>query len=146
MDRHSGEGGSTSILNPLALTYQFGRSSATPDRKRTAEITGHPPQPTVKHHVVYREGTDNVRSEASFGHGPGFHSKKREGTDRTRPEARPMQGRGEVGGSYYKNKTLKIPQTGGSPGVFFFRQDENFSQGGFKREQQCWTRASQRES
>ena len=54
VERHSVEGGSTSILNPLALTYHFGRASARPDRKRTAEITGHPPQPTVKHHVVDR--------------------------------------------------------------------------------------------
>ena len=104
MDRHSGEGGSTSILNPLALTYHFGPASATPDRKRTSEIIGHPPQTTVKQHNSDREGTYNVRLEAIFGHRIGVHSSKREGADGTRPEARPTQGRGEVGGSYYKNK------------------------------------------
>ena len=58
MDRHSGEGGSNSIFNPLALTYHFGQASATTDRKRAADITGHPPHPTVKHHVVNIEGRD----------------------------------------------------------------------------------------
>ena len=42
VERHSGEGGSTSILNPLALTYHFRQVSATPDSKRTAEITRAP--------------------------------------------------------------------------------------------------------
>ena len=77
------------------MTYHFGRASATLDRKRTAEITGHLPQPTVKHHVLDIEGTENVRSEASFVDGLGVHSRKREGEDGTRPEARPTQsGRG----------------------------------------------------
>ena len=40
MERHSGEGGSTSILNPLALTYHFGRASATPDRKEPPRSPG----------------------------------------------------------------------------------------------------------
>ena len=129
MERHSGEGGSTSILNPLALTYHFGQALATPDRKRNAEITGHPPHPTVKHHVVNIEGRDNVMSEASFRDGLGVHSRKREGEDR-KPEARPTQSRREVGGSAYKNKVLKIPQTGGILGVYLRERTETLVKGG----------------
>ena len=66
MERRSVEGGATSILNPLALTYHFGQASATPDRKRAAKITGHPPHPTVKNYVVNEEGGDNVMMVASF--------------------------------------------------------------------------------
>ena len=95
MERHSGEGGSTSILNPLALTYHCGRATSTSVRRRTANITEHRPQPAVKHHVVDREGLENFRLEASFGDGLGVHSRKKEGADGTRPEARPTQsGRG----------------------------------------------------
>ena len=129
MERHSVEGGSTSILNPLALTYQFGQESATPDRKRTAESTRHPPHPTVKHHVVNREGRENIMLEASFRDGLGVHSRKREGEDR-KTEVRPTPSRREVGGSAYKNKILKIPQTGGSPGVFLARKDKNIGKKG----------------
>ena len=128
MDRHSGEGGSTSILNPLALTYHLGQASATPNKKITNEITGHPPHPTVIHYVVNREGRDNVMLEASFGDGVGVHSRKLEGEDR-KPETRPTPSRRELGGSAYKNKILEIPQTGGSPGVFLTRKDENIGQG-----------------
>ena len=67
VERHSVEGGATSILNPLALTYHFGKVSVTPDRKKAGEITGHPPHPTVRNNVVNEEGWDNVMSEASFG-------------------------------------------------------------------------------
>ena len=65
--------------------------------------------------------------EASFRDGLGIHSRKREGEDR-KPEARPTPSRREVGGSAYKNKILKIPQTGGSPGIFSARKDENIGQ------------------
>ena len=121
VERHGGEGGSTSILNPLALTYHFGQASATPDRKRTAKITGHPPHPIVKHHVVNREGRDNVMSEASFRDGLGVRSRKREGKQ-SKPEAISTPSRREAGGSAYKNKILKSPQTGESPGVFIARK------------------------
>ena len=66
VERHSVEGGATSILNPLALTYHFGQASATPDKKRAGEITGHPLHPTVRNHVVHEEGGDNIMPEASF--------------------------------------------------------------------------------
>ena len=70
---------------PSGTDLPLWSSISNAESKRTAEITGHPPQPTVKHHVVDREGTDNVRSEAIFGHGLGVHSRKREGTDVVRP-------------------------------------------------------------
>ena len=97
VERHSVEGGSTSILNPLAQTYHFGQASATPDRKRTAEIIGHLPHPTVKNHVVNEEGRDNGMLEASFWEGLGVHSRKREGENR-KLEAKPTPSRREVGG------------------------------------------------
>ena len=124
VEKHSGEGGLTSIFNPLALICHFGLASSTPYRKRTAEITGHPPRPTVKQNVLNIEGRDNVMLEASFQDGLGVHSRKREGEDR-KPEARPTPSRREVGGSAYKNKILKIPQTGRSPGNFFARQEKS---------------------
>ena len=145
VERHSLEGGSTSTLNPLALTYHFGQASATPDRKRTAKITGHPPNPTVKHHVVNREGRDNVMLESSFRDGLGVHSRKREGEDR-KPEARPTPSRREVGGYADKNEILKTPQNGGSLGVFLARKDKTIGQGGVHKKKQGWTGASQRES
>ena len=98
MERHSVEGGATSILNPLALTYHFGQASATPDRKRAGKITGHPPHPNVRNQVVHEEGGDNVMLEASFWDVRGAHSRKWEGDDR-KPEARPTPSRREVGGS-----------------------------------------------
>ena len=91
VERHSGEGGSTSILNPIALTYHFGRATSTPVRRITANITGHRPQPAVKHHVVDRYGTDNVILDASFGDCLGVHSRKWDGAERTRPGARETQ-------------------------------------------------------
>ena len=65
----------------------------------------------------------------SFQEGLGVHSRKREGEDR-KPEARPTPSRREVGGSAYKNKILKIPQTGRSPGVFLARKDKNIGKKG----------------
>ena len=52
VERHSVEGGVMSILNHLAITYYFGQASATPDRKRSSESTGHPSHPTIRNHVV----------------------------------------------------------------------------------------------
>ena len=95
MERRSVEGGSTSILNPLALTYHFGQASATPERKRAADIIRQPPHPTVKKHVVNEEGRDNVMSDASVWDVLGFHFRKREEGDK-KPEARPTPSRREV--------------------------------------------------
>ena len=66
METHSVEGGATSILNPLVLNYHFGQASATPDKKRSTESTGHLPHPTVRNHVVNEERADKVMSGASF--------------------------------------------------------------------------------
>ena len=82
MERHSGEGGAPSVLNPLALTYHFGRATSTPDGSRTSDITRHQPQPAVKNNVAERDGADNSISDASFGDGRGVHSMKRDGADR----------------------------------------------------------------
>ena len=110
VERHSGEGGSTSILNPLSLTYHFGRAKSTPVRRRTDEITGNRTEPSVKHHVVDKEEPDNVISDASFGYCLGVHSKKRDEADRTRQEARATQSLREVGGSSHKKKNETGPQ------------------------------------
>ena len=127
VERRSVEGGSTSILNLLALTYHFGQASATPERKRAAKITGHPPHPTVKKHVVNKEVRENVMSDASVWDVLGFHSRKREEDDR-KPEARPTPSRRKVRDYSGNKKILKSPQTGGSPGVFFAREDESSGQ------------------
>ena len=68
-------------------------------------------------------------SDASVWGVLGFHSRKREEDDR-KTEARPMPSRREVR-DYSDNliKKLKGPQTGGSPDVFFAREDENSGQG-----------------
>ena len=58
---------------------------------------------------------------------------KREGADRTRTEARPTQSRREVRGSYYKNKNLKLPQTGGSPGFFSPDKTKTLVRGGVQK-------------
>ena len=102
VERHSEEGGSTSILNPLALTYHFGWATSTLDRRRTAEITGNRTQPAVKHHIGDREGTDNVILDASFGECLGVHSRKRDRADSSRREARATQSLREVESSSYK--------------------------------------------
>ena len=104
VERHSGEGGSTSILNPLSLTYHFGRAKSTPVRRRTDEITGNRTQPAVRHHVGDREGKDKVISDASFGDCLGFHSRKRDKADSSRREARATQSLREVGGSSHKKQ------------------------------------------
>ena len=53
-------------LNPLALTYHFGRASATPERKGT-DITEDTPQPPGSNQAGNEEGTEVL--EASFRHG-----------------------------------------------------------------------------
>ena len=81
VEKISVEGGVTPILNPLAQTYHFGQASATPDRKRAAEITDHPPHPPGSNHVVNKEGAEI--SEASFWDGCDSHSRKWEEDART---------------------------------------------------------------
>ena len=120
VERYSVEGGSTSIFNPLALTYHFGQASATPDRKRATKITRHPPHPTIKYHLVNEKERENVMSEASFWGVLGVNSRKQEGDDR-KPEKRPTPIRREVGGSA-DNIFFKSPQTRRRPGVFFAKE------------------------
>ena len=124
MERHSVEGGVTSILNPLALTYHFGQASATPDRRRAAKITEHPPHPTVRNHLVNEEGADNVMSEASFWEVQETHSRKREGGDR-KPEARPTPSRREVGGSAEKINKFEKPPNSRKPWRIFRQRGRN---------------------
>ena len=126
--RHSVEGGATPIINPLVLAYHFGQASATPDRKRATKITKHPPHPPGRNHVVNEEGADNVMLEASFRDGRDAHSREREGEAR-KTEARPTPSRREGRGSADYKTNLKSPQTRGSPGVFFAREDKISSQG-----------------
>ena len=125
-----------SILNPLALTYHFGQASATPDRKKTAEITGHLPHPTVKNHVVNREGRDNVMSEASFRDGLGVHSRKNEGGDR-KPEARPTPSRREVGGSANNIYFLKAPKLAEAVASFLAERTKAVVKARFIRKKQA---------
>ena len=66
-------------------------------------------------------------SDASVRDVLGFHSRKRE-EDNRKSEARPTPSRREVRDSS-DNFFLKIPQTGGSPGIFFAREHENSGQG-----------------
>ena len=84
-------------------------------------------------------------SETSFGDGLGVHSSKWKGKDR-KPEARPTPSMREVGGSAYKNKILKSPQTGGRPGIFLPERTKTVIKGGFIRKRQRWKGVSQRES
>ena len=67
MERQSGEGGAPAVLNPLELTYHFGRATSPPDGSRTSEITRRRPQPAVKNNVAERDGADNIILDAIFG-------------------------------------------------------------------------------
>ena len=96
VERHSVKGGATPIHNPLALIYHFGQASATPDRKRAAEITEHPPHPPGRNHVVNEEGAEI--SEASSRDGRDAHSREQEG-DLRKPGARLTPSRREGRGS-----------------------------------------------
>ena len=71
---------------------------------------------------------------ASCRDGLGGHFRQREGEDR-KPEARPTPSGREVGGSADKNKILKSPQTGGSPGIFLAREDATSGQGGVHKKE-----------
>ena len=110
VERYSEEGGATSPLNPLTLTYHFGRATSTPDRRRNSDITGHWLQPAVKHKVADRDGRDNFILDEIFGDGQRVHSMKLDGADRNMPEASATQSLGEVGGFYYKKKIETFPQ------------------------------------
>ena len=57
------ENSSVEGLNPLALTYHFGRASATPERKGT-DITKDTPQLPGSNQAGNEEGTEIL--EASF--------------------------------------------------------------------------------
>ena len=118
MERHSGEVGAPSVLNPLALTYHFGRATSMPDGSRTSEITGRRLQPAVDNNVEDRDGADNSILNASFRDGQGVHSMKRDGTDRTISEASGTQSLGEVRGVYSKKK-LKLAHSGRRTGIIF---------------------------
>ena len=102
VERHSGEGGAPSVLNPLALTYHFGRATSTPDGSRTSEITGCRPQLAVDNNFSERDRADNSILDASFGDDRGVHSMKRDGADRTISKASATQSLGEVRGLYSK--------------------------------------------
>ena len=67
MERQSGEGGAPAVLNPLALTFHFGRATSTPDGSRTSGITGRWPQPAIKTNIAERDGADNIILDAIFG-------------------------------------------------------------------------------
>ena len=135
MERQSGEGGATSVLNPLALTYHFGQATSTPNRRRTTDITGHRRQTAVKQNVVDRDGTDNVILDASFGDGRGVHSMKRDGADRTMTEASKTQNLGEVGGSYYKKKNCNLPTVAEALAIFFSDKTKPLIGGHMKRKE-----------
>ena len=84
---------SVEILNPLALTYHFGRASATLERKGT-DITEDTPQPSGSNQVGNEEGTESL--EVSFWEGD-TQSGRREGEAR-RLEATQQTSRREEGG------------------------------------------------
>ena len=96
------KGGGALVLNPLAITYHFGRATSTPDRRRTSVITRRRPQLAVKNNVTERDGADNSVSDASFGDGRGVHSMKWDGADNTISEASATQSLGKVRGLYSK--------------------------------------------
>ena len=110
MERHSGEGGAPSVLNPLALTYHFGRATSTPDRSRTLDIAGRRPQPAVENNVAERDGADNSISDASFEDGRGVYSMKRDGADTIIPEASATTGLEEASRVYSKKFFKTCPQ------------------------------------
>ena len=119
VERHSGEGGAPSVLNPLALTYHFGRATSTPGRRRSSDITGHRPLSAVKSNVADRDGMDNVILDASSGDGRGVHSIKNR-TGLTGPCRRRTQlkvwRKLEVP---IRRKKIEFAHSGGSPGIFF---------------------------
>ena len=142
VDIPSVEGGATSTLNPLALTYLFGQASTTPDRKRDSKITKHPPHLPVSSQVVNKEGAEI--SEASFQDGSA-HSRKQEGDAETM-EGTPKPSRREGRGSADYKQILKSPKTRRSPGVFFSVKTTAGGKMRIKRKNPAGTGASQRVS
>ena len=55
------ENSSVEGLNPLALTYHFGRASATPERKKT-DITEDTQQPPGSNQACNEEGTESLEA------------------------------------------------------------------------------------
>ena len=119
MERHSGEGGAPSILNPLALTYHFGRATPTPDGGRASEINRRRLQPAVDNNVAERDGAENSISDASFGGGQGVHTMKRNGADRNILEASTTQSLGEVRAFNSKKKNWNLPTVAEVLAFFF---------------------------
>ena len=128
VERKSGEGGAPSVVSPLALTYQFGRATSTPDGSRTSEITRRRPQSAVASNVSERDRMENSILDASSGDCRGVHSMKQDGADRTILEASATQSLGEVRGVNSRKKIETCPQWR-KPWHFFSRQDEKVVKG-----------------